>query len=59
MAIVKSKGKLIAIYKTISLTYKSEKERQLFYAILVRVISLWEAIQKRNHKPMYKTNSKK
>jgi hypothetical protein len=40
--------------------FKSVKERQLLLSVAIvgRVITIWEAIQKRSHEPIYKTNTK-
>ena len=46
-AIAKSKGKIIALSRSVSL------------AIVGRAITVWEAIQKRSHEPIYKTYTKK
>ena len=53
--------KAIAIY--VLLLFANAKERKRATAIAVaivrRAITIWEAIQKRSHEPIYKTYTKK
>jgi hypothetical protein len=38
--------------------FKSERVTTFAVAIVGRAITIWEAIQKRSHEPIYKTNTK-
>ena len=46
--------------KRFSLLFKSVKEQQLAIAVIIigRAITIWEAIQKKSHELIYKTDTK-